>query len=454
MNYGLRGYSAAYWLIISFLLHQAGSFPRQDGQEMLKYLPEEGSPASLTPSSLPLENKRQARESSRKPKHRHSTRVYNLKPAPFLLPPFEFNALQQHIPSYSDTNHSEPIVETTKAPTTTTEVEQPTTPPPEESPPLIDAPSLLLTPPKVSEQSSYNYYATEDYSPPTTTTQRPRTRYRGSVRFQGTLPPTERPEERPADRVVEIPEERPVERPVERRRRPYHVRKSQRYRQRTTTTSPPPIDYDTTSYSEPEFVSTTDTPLVELTTTPWEYTEYSTPQSFPQPQPQVEPQIQISKNVTVGDEMGRNLLASEVAELGMKVVTTNKGKEMMEMLDTMHTHRSYQDGNRYDTPQRNWQLSAAETGDYRRQPTTPVPPSEPVNRSRDYSTGNNPTPTSRRVCSTRQGYVADVASGCQVFYICLGRGVGEPMICPNGTLFSQDFLVCDWWYNVECRRDY
>lgn len=39
----------------------------------------------------------------------------------------------------------------------------------------------------------------------------------------------------------------------------------------------------------------------------------------------------------------------------------------------------------------------------------------------------------------------------QVFYICVGSGPGEAMLCPNGTLFSQDFLVCDWWFNIDCR---
>ena len=23
-------------------------------------------------------------------------------------------------------------------------------------------------------------------------------------------------------------------------------------------------------------------------------------------------------------------------------------------------------------------------------------------------------------------------------------------LCPNGTLFQQEYLVCDWWFNVDC----
>ncbi|KAF6205439.1 hypothetical protein GE061_019611 [Apolygus lucorum] len=56
-----------------------------------------------------------------------------------------------------------------------------------------------------------------------------------------------------------------------------------------------------------------------------------------------------------------------------------------------------------------------------------------------------------QLCNSKTlSYVADVSSGCKVFYVCTEYGVGEPMLCPNGTLFNQDYLVCDWWYNVEC----
>ncbi|XP_034949251.1 uncharacterized protein [Chelonus insularis] len=47
-------------------------------------------------------------------------------------------------------------------------------------------------------------------------------------------------------------------------------------------------------------------------------------------------------------------------------------------------------------------------------------------------------------------YLADRASRCQIFYICFGTNVGIPMVCPNGTLFSQELQVCDWWFNVIC----
>merc|ERR1712025_177248 len=38
-----------------------------------------------------------------------------------------------------------------------------------------------------------------------------------------------------------------------------------------------------------------------------------------------------------------------------------------------------------------------------------------------------------------QGYYADPEADCQSFHI-----------CPNGTLFNQQYFICDWWFNVDC----
>ena len=24
------------------------------------------------------------------------------------------------------------------------------------------------------------------------------------------------------------------------------------------------------------------------------------------------------------------------------------------------------------------------------------------------------------------------------------------MLCPNGTLYNQQYFICDWWFNVDC----
>ncbi|XP_064082666.1 pro-resilin-like [Macrobrachium nipponense] len=54
------------------------------------------------------------------------------------------------------------------------------------------------------------------------------------------------------------------------------------------------------------------------------------------------------------------------------------------------------------------------------------------------------------------GYYADTdaEAGCQVFHICQDRPNGrrqqDSFLCPNGTIFNQQYLVCDWWFNFDC----
>ena len=52
------------------------------------------------------------------------------------------------------------------------------------------------------------------------------------------------------------------------------------------------------------------------------------------------------------------------------------------------------------------------------------------------------------------GYYADVEADCQPFHICADLGDGTKykysFLCPNGTMFSQAYFICDWWFNVDC----
>jgi len=52
------------------------------------------------------------------------------------------------------------------------------------------------------------------------------------------------------------------------------------------------------------------------------------------------------------------------------------------------------------------------------------------------------------------GYYADPEAECQAFHICANDGNGGltkySFLCPNGTLFQQQYFVCDWWFNVDC----
>merc|ERR1711893_128261 len=55
-------------------------------------------------------------------------------------------------------------------------------------------------------------------------------------------------------------------------------------------------------------------------------------------------------------------------------------------------------------------------------------------------------------CEGREyGYYADPATNCQVFHTCLGDGdIKWSFLCPNQTIFNQQYFVCDYAINVEC----
>merc|ERR1711872_1111647 len=49
------------------------------------------------------------------------------------------------------------------------------------------------------------------------------------------------------------------------------------------------------------------------------------------------------------------------------------------------------------------------------------------------------------------GYYADLESDCQMYHRCGTNGEKiSSLLCPNGTLYNQQFFVCDWWFNVDC----
>ncbi|XP_064094943.1 uncharacterized protein LOC135206972 [Macrobrachium nipponense] len=50
------------------------------------------------------------------------------------------------------------------------------------------------------------------------------------------------------------------------------------------------------------------------------------------------------------------------------------------------------------------------------------------------------------------GYYADASpdAQCQAFHVCHLKGNFDSFLCPNGTLFNQQYFVCDWWFNVDC----
>jgi len=52
------------------------------------------------------------------------------------------------------------------------------------------------------------------------------------------------------------------------------------------------------------------------------------------------------------------------------------------------------------------------------------------------------------------GYYADPEADCQAFHICTSDGQGGlskySFLCPNGTVFNQNYFICDWWFNFDC----
>ncbi|XP_067125934.1 uncharacterized protein [Centruroides vittatus] len=48
------------------------------------------------------------------------------------------------------------------------------------------------------------------------------------------------------------------------------------------------------------------------------------------------------------------------------------------------------------------------------------------------------------------GFYADMDTGCQIFHTCDMDMRRHSFMCPNGTIFNQEFFTCDWWYNVKC----
>ncbi|XP_011639786.1 uncharacterized protein LOC105428893 [Pogonomyrmex barbatus] len=62
-------------------------------------------------------------------------------------------------------------------------------------------------------------------------------------------------------------------------------------------------------------------------------------------------------------------------------------------------------------------------------------------------------PWTRFVCDWKYpGYYVDPEADCQAYHICQRDGRKDSFLCPNGTLFNQERLVCTWWYTVDCSR--
>ena len=53
--------------------------------------------------------------------------------------------------------------------------------------------------------------------------------------------------------------------------------------------------------------------------------------------------------------------------------------------------------------------------------------------------------TASRLRIANAGYYADVEAQCQSFHVCSrDAGRGWAFLCPNGTIFNQNYFICDW----------
>merc|ERR1711881_9016 len=78
----------------------------------------------------------------------------------------------------------------------------------------------------------------------------------------------------------------------------------------------------------------------------------------------------------------------------------------------------------------------------------------PGSPGEDYPIFSFPPETSFQCDGHIEGYYADTEAECQAFHICGNLGdtslVKYDFLCPNGTLFNQQYFICDWWFNVDC----
>merc|ERR1740131_429571 len=77
----------------------------------------------------------------------------------------------------------------------------------------------------------------------------------------------------------------------------------------------------------------------------------------------------------------------------------------------------------------------------------------PGTPGQDYPVFRAAPPTGFSCDGKVNGYYADQEADCQTYHVCSSTGEPAPistLLCPNGTLYNQQYFVCDWWFNVDC----
>merc|ERR1712179_860622 len=69
----------------------------------------------------------------------------------------------------------------------------------------------------------------------------------------------------------------------------------------------------------------------------------------------------------------------------------------------------------------------------------------------DFPIYSKPPETTFSCAELDPGFYADPEAECQTYHRC--GDSAKPiltLLCPNGTLYNQQYFVCDWWFNVDC----
>ena len=102
-------------------------------------------------------------------------------------------------------------------------------------------------------------------------------------------------------------------------------------------------------------------------------------------------------------------------------------------------------------------LALAAAQDEEEDPIAALEQAIPGTPGEDYPIFAFPPETSFTCDGFIQGYYSDPEADCQAFHICARLSQDDPLtkysfLCPNGTLFNQQYFICDWWFNVDCSQ--
>merc|ERR1712141_746834 len=79
-------------------------------------------------------------------------------------------------------------------------------------------------------------------------------------------------------------------------------------------------------------------------------------------------------------------------------------------------------------------------------------PAIPGAAGRDYPAYTTVPRTSFTCEGLSPGYYSDPEGECQVYHHCTHTAAKPSFtrLCPIGTLYNQQYFICDWWFNVDC----